>query len=358
MTVVRLDLEHVRNIERAVLEPSAGCNLVYGANASGKTSLLEGIHFLGLARSFRTTHVRQVISRGEDWLRVLGRQRQSDGSEIALGVERAGEETRIRVGGADVARAAELAWVLPLQVLNPEAHELLERGPRFRRQFLDWGVFHVEPGFMETWKVFHRSLRQRNAALRSRAPAKAVSAWDEALATAGEAVAAARRDYLKRLEGILAAYVTRLLGVEIAFEIHRGWPREVSYLEALAGAVGSDREAGYTRYGPHRADISIRVDGIAVQQSLSRGQQKLLVSAMRLAQVRRLSDLRGEPGIVLVDDLPAELDRTRRGILLGLLAEIGAQVFVTCTERELLDLSAWPASKVFHVEHGLVSEAT
>jgi len=346
----------VRNIGQATLAPHEACNVVFGANASGKTSLLEAIHILGLARSFRTPHIKQVIARGEDSLTVFGRRRRRDGSELGLGIERGRQETRIRVGGANVDRAAELARWLPVQVITPESHEILEQGPKFRRQFLDWGVFHVEHGFIEAWRSYYRALRQRNAALRQGGTEEAIRLWDETLAANATALTQARRTYLERLRPWLADYVGRLLGLEVRFDLHAGWARDLSYGQALAAALGSDREAGFTRQGPHRADLSIRAEGVSVQQSLSRGQQKLLVAAMRLAQVRLLGEAQGERCVLLVDDLPAELDRERRTRLMGLLSEAEAQVFVTSTERDLLDLSPWASCKLFHVEHGTIAE--
>jgi len=145
MSLVRLELRHVRNIAEATLTPSPSCNVIFGANASGKTSLLEAIHILGLARSFRTPHIKQVIQRGSEGLTVFGRRSRADGSEVALGIERTLRETRIRVAGTNVDRAAELARWLPVQVINPESHEVLEQGPRFRRQFLT--------GVCSTWNM-------------------------------------------------------------------------------------------------------------------------------------------------------------------------------------------------------------
>lgn len=356
MSLIRLEIRHVRNLKKAVLNPSVDFNLVFGANASGKTSLLEGIHVLGLARSFRTPHIKEVIQRGEERLSVFGRRRRKDGSEVALGVERGRQETRIRVAGESVARAAELAEWLPIQVITPEGHEVLEQGPRFRRQFLDWGVFHVEHGFIEAWRQYHRVLRQRNAALRLGGADRSVALWDKSLVRNAETLTGAREAYLARLKPFLDTYIDELLGFPVDFVLQLGWARDVPYAEALAKGLRGDREAGHTRQGPHRADVVIRVDGINVQQSLSRGQQKLLIAAMRLAQVRMLKTVAAEPCVVLVDDLPAELDKERRARLLSMLGSLETQVFITSTERDLLDLSPWPSCKLFHVEHGKITE--
>ena len=355
MSLINLEVRHVRNLKDASLEPSPVCNVVFGANASGKTSLLEALYLLGLARSFRTTHIREVVQHGQGWLRVVGRLEQETGQPIVVGVERSSTECRVRVAGEEVRRLGVLASWLPVQVLNPEAHEVLEQGPRLRRQFLDWGVFHVEHQFLEDWHAYQRALRQRNAALRLGATERTIRLWDAPLVAYGERIAKARRTYLAQLLPILSDHVLRLLDTSVEFSVQAGWTGEDGMAAALERSWPHDQKVGYTRQGPHRGELSIRVAGRPAEEVLSRGQQKLLVSAMRLAQVALLAAERGRQCVVLVDDLAAELDRERRGRLLELLIGSGAQVFVTTTERELLE-TAWPALKVFHVEHGNVRE--
>ncbi len=355
MSLLRLEIHHLRNISSAALDLSPRCNLITGANASGKTSLLEAIHILALARSFRTTHIRHVIQRGETALQVFGRRRRHDGQIIPLGIERSVDEVRIRIAGQSVQQVSELATLLPLQLLNPESHQILEQGPRFRRQYLDWGVFHVEHGFLAHWRQFQRALRQRNAVLRQSGSGD-TAVWDKPVLEHGQAVQAARARFLDLLKPRLDYYAERLLGFELDFQLQPGWPADKDYSQVLTRQLEQDREAGFTRQGPHRADLLIKHNGIAVQSAFSRGQQKLLVAAMRLAQVDLLSQQQSEPCLLLVDDLPAELDARHRAVLLGLLRESGAQLFVTSTEPELLSGQLGDEEKMFHVEHGLVRE--
>ena len=144
MTLERLRVENVRCIETADLAFDARRNLIYGANASGKTSLLEAIYFLGRARSFRASKNDTLVHAGADGLTITGKLiRTHRRSVLGLGFGPAGLEARL--DGQVVTGIAELATIFPVQAIDPELHQLIEEGPQHRRRFLDWGVFHVEP---------------------------------------------------------------------------------------------------------------------------------------------------------------------------------------------------------------------
>ena len=355
MSLSELSIQGVRNLRDVRIEPAPGLNLICGPNASGKTSLLEAVYILGLARSFRTTQIRHVITRGESRLRVVGRVLQTGGRTLPLGVERSPQAVTIRIGGSSVQQVAELAGHLPLQIITPESHALLEQGPRLRRQFLDWGVFHVEHEFLRWWREYHRALRQRNHGLRAGQPDRVLSAWTPTLSAAGELITQARLRYLAQIGPRLVEYAERLFDTRIEIGYLPGWPQGGALDDAIVGGLGQDRRVGHTRYGPHRAELTLKVEQSPAQQALSRGQQKLLVAAMRLAQVSILNETLAEPCLLLVDDLAAELDQAHRARLLELLLETRAQLFVTATESHLLQWEAVPA-KLFHVEHGKVTE--
>ncbi|QKT03627.1 DNA replication/repair protein RecF [Ectothiorhodospiraceae bacterium 2226] len=355
MTLQRLVVRDVRNLAHVELRPGSGLNLIVGHNASGKTSLLEAVHLLGLGRSFRTTQLRAIIRYGQATLTVFGEVAEPTGGLTTLGIEKSLENTRIKVQGAVAASAAALAERLPVVVLDPHSHALLEQGPRLRRQFLDWGAFHVEHGFLEHWQRYQRALRQRNAALRTGRMREA-AAWEPELAQSGEAVAAARAHYAEAAARTIERTASELAGLdELVFSYQRGWASERALLSSLEQGREGDRELGHTRQGPHRADLVIRWGGQPVAQALSRGQQKTLVAAMRLAQVRLLHERSGPRCVVLADDLAAELDPGHRRQVLDALLASGAQVFVTATEVGVIPV---PDAEVrtFHVEHGQFTE--
>ena len=145
MTLNRLLIQNLRNLEGVDIAPSAQVNLIFGENGSGKTSLLEAVNLLALGRSFRSHKHKQLIKYHQPSFTVFGRVKIEDGSDVPIGINRTFEgEASFKANGIIVPSAAELATYLPVQVINSETFLLLEGSPKVRRQFIDWLVFHVE----------------------------------------------------------------------------------------------------------------------------------------------------------------------------------------------------------------------
>lgn len=355
MSISALAVQHFRNLEQVDLQTGSGINVVFGANAAGKTSLLEAIHFLARARSFRSTRSEQLITRGQQALLVRGTVAQRDGTLVKVGVQRGADETRVRINGEDVRSLSALARYFPLQVINAESQRLLLDGPKVRRSFLNWSLFHVEHDYYAEWRRFDRALRQRNAALKAGDP-RLARAWDSEFIGAGSAIDRMRRPFVEALATAGAPLLAEWLGEEdVQLGYRAGWAHGRELGEAIEEGRARELDAGYSLFGPHRGDLVFRAGAMEAQHRLSRGQQKLLVIAVLLAQTQLLNEQSGQQSILLVDDLPAELDLQRRGRVLELLLTSGAQAFITCTDRDALPLAPDQA-QWFHVEHGKYRE--
>ncbi len=352
---MRLDEFEVRNLRilsSLDCTPGDHLNVFVGANGSGKTSILEGIHVLGSGRSFRTHRLSELIARNESWLRVRGVIRGEDGASESVGVEKSAEGLRIRLAGDEVRSASELARRLPLVVITPDSQRLLTDGAILRRQLMDWALFHVEPTYLGVLQRYRRALRQRNAALRDRAGPSALAPWDQETGEAGDALHRLRERFL---EGILPLYAETLqnllsMGVEIRYQA--GWDTATGLSQALQGNIATDRARGFTGIGAHRADLRFTTEGSPVHQVLSRGEGKLFVVGLVLAQARFLQDAQGRRPVVLVDDLASELDVDSRGRFFAQLRLLGAQIFVTTVSEDLVETAGWEGLRAFHVERG------
>jgi DNA replication and repair protein RecF len=321
VSLSRVQVTDFRCLQSASLDLDPRFTLISGANASGKTSLLEAIYVLGRGRSFRTRRLEHLIRHGAERFIVFG-QVDAFGRRVSLGVEGSADGVKAKLGGAKAGSLAELAPLLPVQIIDPEIHRLIEEGPSRRRRFLDWGVFHVEPRFVEDWQRFQQVLKQRNAALKSRQSRAVTAAWDGDLVRHGEALSAARSRYVELLTEPATSTTHNLLGMQLSLNYRPGWTRELSLSEALQRSWSQDQESGATQVGPHRAELVIRLNDLGVKDRISRGQQKLLAAALLMAQVRLFPQDSPVRPSLLLDDPAAELDNER---LTGLIGEVSAQ---------------------------------
>ncbi|MCS3467712.1 DNA replication and repair protein RecF [Pseudomonas sp. JUb42] len=361
MSLSRISVTGVRNLHPVTFSPSPRINILHGANGSGKTSVLEAIHLLGLARSFRSARLLPVIQYEQPSCTVFGQVDLAEGSHSNLGISRDRQgEFQIRIDGQNARSAAQLAETLPLQLINPDSFRLLEGAPKIRRQFLDWGVFHVEPRFMATWQRLQKALRQRNSWLRrGTLDVASQAAWDRELCLASDEIDEFRRSYIKALKPVFEHTLSELVELEgLTLSYYRGWDKEKELSTVLTSSLLRDQQMGHTQAGPQRADLRLRLGAHNAADILSRGQQKLVVCALRIAQGHLVSQARRGQCIYLVDDLPSELDEHHRRALCRLLEELRCQVFITCVDHELLR-EGWQTETpvaLFHVEQGRITQ--
>lgn len=338
-----------RCLESVELTFSPDFNLIYGANGSGKTSVLEALAYLGRGKSFRGASTAELIRHGEPEFVLFGEvMRQSRVSHIGARNGRNGLEVRVD-GGSD-GGAAALAEALPLQVIDPDVHNLVAGGPELRRRFLDWVAFHVEQDHLLIWRRFRRALKQRNAALKARSAAATIQSWNAELEAVGNALDESRRRVLSVTVQSLTEFGQILLGTELRFDYQRGWARDKGLAEALEEGLSRDLQLGATQHGPHRADLKISYDERRARKLVSRGQQKLLASSMILAATETAQTALERPLLLLLDDPAAELDSASLERLMNAVAALGCQVVATSLEPTAIEVPSGAA--MFHVEHG------
>ncbi|MCK4607855.1 MAG: DNA replication/repair protein RecF, partial [Gammaproteobacteria bacterium] len=277
MYLAEIEISNFRNLQHLKLELGPGFNVLYGDNGAGKTSFLEAIYYLALGRSFRSHISRYIIQYEEQQLIVFARVVDEDGATIPLGISRTRKgESELRVAGEAVNTQAQLAHLLPLQLINSSSYQLLEAGPKQRRQFIDWGMFHVEHSFLSCWQRAQRTLKQRNAILKqgdyvARAQ---IQVWDQELVAASQILHDLRSKYVIELIPIVQQLIETLLErTDVTLEYYPGWDISRPLGELLQEHLARDLKLGYTTIGPQKADLRIRIRSLPVQDVLSRGQQ-------------------------------------------------------------------------------------
>lgn len=358
MQLSLLRLEGIRNLKSTQLDFHSDTNIILGPNGSGKTSLLEAIYLLSLGRSFKSKELQSVISYDQNHLTCFGKVSGAEHTFV-LGIEKKRNIPLLcQLKGKTGLPITEFIGHLALQSITPDSFMLLNAGPEQRRKFLDLGVFHVEPNYINTSMRYKKLLKQRNALLKQSNCSSQLKHWDESFVRAAEALNQKRTEYFEGFMPVFSSILDEFLPTpHIQSKLSKGWRSEMSFADALCHSKGQDLRFKTTNVGPHRGDIKLTTSGYAVQQVLSRGQQKLLVCALILAQSVYLFQQKGIRCVYLLDDLASELDSANLNKVLCWLRERQHQVFITSVDKGgWAKLYENTPSKVFHVEQGLIKE--
>ncbi len=336
------------------LQPDSSINMIIGENGSGKTSILEAIYMLGLGRSFRTRSLKHLVSYQQPQLQLIARC--DDNTPVGLQFHLS-NGLQIRLNHSPLKRLSDLASQLPIQYIPANCHQFFELGPKYRRRLIDWGVFHVEPEYNYHWQSYKKALSQRNAALKTRAKKEVIVLWDSYLDRHGSALTNYRTLYLERLrrefEILFGQLCPAFSNAKITARFNAGWPKNESLRDVLVTNLDKDHQYGYTRYGAHACDWTLKINEADPAEILSRGQQKLFFMAISLAQLKIIREHNTHAGILLIDDISSELDQNHQLNLLDHIQAAGIQSFITSTNSTLHD---WMHGKencnLFHVEQG------
>jgi len=344
---------HLRTIEAVnfrnlagSIEFSPGLNVIHGANAQGKSGWLEAVYLLATTKSFRTSYPKEAIRHGE--IEAVLRGSVSRGSlvrEIQLQITETSKQTFLNARREPVAR---YLGILDAIAFTAEELQIVRGAPESRRKFLDRGIFGVQPSYLGTLNEYNRVLKQKNALLREASesddPAAygdLVAPWNDQLIALGTEIHRARSGYVDKLNSRLAPELFQNETIRIRYKSSLEGKGDLDdYPEALRSRLAlrlkNEIATGYSLVGPHRDDLDILFDGYEIARYGSSGQQRSALLILDLAQLNVYHDVFEEYPIFLIDDLDAELDRTRIEILLNYL-DGRAQTIVSTSKRSIAD---------------------
>ena len=337
-----LHLSQFRCFKDISFELSPGLNLFTGYNGSGKSSIIESLYLAGRGKSFRAQKSNELIHNDFNVSYVhLGFLQHK------LSIEISRNTLTYKYRNDILKKRSELLDILPLQLLTPVSHEIVESGPSHRRKFIDWGLFHVEHKYRELFSRFSKTLKQRNELLKSKS--NDLSVWNDQFVRLSVDLNYYRKNYLDEIS-IIFNNIQQSLNkdYELGFSYFSGWTTD-NLEKELQQYLAKDKKYGWTTVGPHKADIYFKVND-SRQKLLSRGQQKLFIFVLQLAQcihLKQTSDLVSP--VFLIDDISSELDAINQKLVCDLLKKFKLQSFITNIEQS--DLLSESCDKVFHVEH-------
>ncbi len=348
MIIDELYIHQVRNLNSFRLKAHANVNWIFGPNGSGKTSILESIYILSTAHSFRTREVAPLIHHDCEAFSVQADL--VDGQKISI-QKSLHAVPQLRINHQPCLTTSALARLIPAQIFYQDIFQIIDSGPSVRREVLDWGLFHVKPAFFPLWKDYKRVLKQRNALLRQKAKATDFLPWDLQLSELSEALHLLRTEYFSELLNELEQIRDVLNLPSCTFSYYKGWDRKnsgLSLTEILKDQFESDIRQHYTHSGAHQADITIKVNQHKAKHELSRGQQKMILFALKCAQAKMLA----KPCVYLIDDITAELDKQYIQQILNFIASLKGQIFITATDQHQMLANECSQVKVFNLQAG------
>jgi DNA replication and repair protein RecF len=368
LLISKLQLINFRNYAQLQLELDPNLNLFAGANAQGKTNLLEAVSFMGGGRSFRTRNEAELVRWGETDCSVggevcwrLGQQKM----QVSFNKERRKKE--FSQGGVQTERKNYAGKLVPV-LFTPEDLLLVKGAPQQRRRFIDEELSKVSPLYEYELSRYHQIVRQRNFLLRQpgggRQGSTELESWNEQLARQGTKILQKRMIAIHRISLLSRLIHRNLTGRDEDLEIHylstvgslesgqEGESLYPSFLKSLESKQKEEIRVGQTLVGPHRDDILFTINGKEARLFASQGQQRTLVLALKMAEVEYVKGETGEYPILLFDDVFSELDERRRRLLVETI-DGRVQTLLTGTEAEKMGTFK-RAGKMFHVSGGKV----
>jgi DNA replication and repair protein RecF len=353
--VKSLDLLNFRNYEKLSLTLDPGINIFYGANAQGKTNILEAVYLAGTSKSHRGTRDRDMIRMGESEAHIRMHVDKND-SDYRIDMHlRKNKSKGIAIGGVPIRRAGELFGIVNIVFFSPEDLNIIKNGPSERRRLVDRILCEIDRIYMSDLTQYGKCLNQRNRLLHdlyfNPSLESELPVWDEQLVNYGCRIIAKREEFVRMLEKIASEIHTELTGEKERLTlVYEPNVTVEEFADKVARSRDADRKIKSTTVGPHRDDVCIKVNDMDLRLYGSQGQQRTTAISLKLSEIRIIEErIRNKP-VLLLDDVLSELDRDRQNYLLGNIRDI--QTLITCTGLDEFVQNRCEADRTFRVVSG------
>ncbi|MEO0092231.1 MAG: DNA replication and repair protein RecF [candidate division WOR-3 bacterium] len=366
MWLEKIRFEGIRNLKDAEIVFSPYANCLFGANGAGKTSILESIHYLAVARSFRTYHDSEILKFNAEYFKITGLARLSPNDPQFDPSTTFSAEIRYSAQGKIAYRqnqkqdklSSYLGW-LPVVTILLSDIDLVAGSPHIRRNFLDLAISKVNKNYLQNLIEYRRILAQRNKLLQEKASSIHYEVWESALAKYADLILQVREQVIPQLlnsaQKFLAFFLPhRNISFDYQTTIPQHSSRQAQIQDMLSANRVREQELGYTTIGPHRDDIVIKEANLSVRKFASEGEMRLTALSLKLAEAELLKNNYQTP-IFLLDEVASELDNINTKKLLELICQQGQ--FFYASAKELKDkIGLGQQGKIFYLEIGEIKK--
>ena len=362
MRFTQLRLKNFRNYDNLEFRPHSGTTVLYGANGSGKTNLLEAIHLLCLGRSHRTTNDKEMVQASKEVAVIRGETKRRDGFhdvEVRLHPFQKPNK-RVMLYGKPARRIGDMMGHATVVMFSPEDLRIIQESPATRRRFMDMQLSQIRPRYFFELKQYLHILENRNALLKKQKIEGVddflgqLETWDEQLSRVAVNIVKSRKWFLDTLSlhaanqyNNIASHTAEEFTVRYEGVLANAEDPYQCMMEGLKNHRREEMQRMYTVFGPHRDDMTFYLSGNPFRSFGSQGQLRTAVLSLKLGEIQLIKDEMGEPPTLLLDDVFSELDAKRRNSLLSSVQEV--QTILTCTDKQ--DAAGADADEFIRVSH-------
>ena len=360
MKLIECLIDGYKNLKQVEIYPCGEINVIYGANAQGKTNLIEAISlFSGRDRLRRKDSSSIAFDRDFCNMQIKFNDRERDQvAKAALS-----SKSKFSLNSVPLKRISEFCGCFNTVFFSPAHISIVQNDPKARRKFIDDAITQIKPEYAKYCRQYERILRQRNILLKknNKVSSSTIEIWNVQMARIGTIITMMRQDYIDKIAPILADIYSGIsLGKENLeiYYMSTIFDRKLQniyseddvkeYVKILEKNEKSDFEMGFTKFGVHRDDFMLKINGLSVREYGSQGQQRSCIIALKLSEARLLKLIKGTNPVVLLDDVMSELDVNRQSYILNHVK--GSQVFITCCD--ISNTLSLKDGQIYHMQNG------